>query len=71
MCGTPLATATGQVNGLSETGKGERADELIWCIHEAIRRESQDILRRADVITLVRDARKGGRSCEIHCSRRH
>ena len=46
-------------SGLPHTGKRERTDKLLWCIHEAIRRNDQDILRRADVITLVRDARKG------------
>lgn len=45
--------------GLAQTGKRERTDKLLWCIHEAIRLNDQDILRRADVITLVRDARKG------------
>ena len=45
--------------GLAHTGKRERTDKFMWCIHEAIRLEDQDFLRRADVITLVRDARKG------------
>ena len=46
-------------SGLPHTGKRERTDKLLWCIHEAICREDQYFLRRADVITLVRDARKG------------
>ena len=45
--------------GLPSTGKRERTDKLLWCIHEAIRLEHQNVLRSADVITLVRDARKG------------
>ena len=45
--------------GLAHTGKRERTDKMLWCIHEAIRLNDQDVLRRADVITLVRDARKG------------
>ena len=44
---------------LPKTGKRERADKLIWCTHEAILRQDQDILRRAGVIALARDARKG------------
>ena len=50
-------------NGPPKTGKRERTDKLIWCFHEAPRREDQDILHRVDVLTLVRDARKGRLLC--------
>ena len=71
MRGMTFARATRRAsNGFPKMGKRKLADKLIWCIHEAIRREDQDILRRADEITLLRDARAGGLLCELHCSHR-
>ena len=54
-CGTPPAEHFNDVwdaackggragNGLPQTWKRGSTDKLIWCIHEAIRREGQDIV---------------------------